>query len=66
MITDDKFWRLQRGDLIMVEGEDGIKEIVEFMEHIYDGAIFYKSFDKNLWETATRDEIYTIIIKGEY
>ena len=50
----------------MVDCDNGEKEIVEFMEHIYDGAFFYRSLDKNLWETATRDEIYTQIIKGEY
>ena len=65
MISDDKYWGMELGDLLIItDGKEN--EVVEFVEHLYDGGFFYRSLDDKMWKTAHRDEIYCLIVKGKY
>lgn len=59
-MTDEDYWELEPGDLIVVDTEKGI-EIVEFVEHLWDGGFFYKYPNVWTWHAASRDDLRCII-----
>ena len=59
-LSDEDYWELESGDLILVETEEGLT-IVEFAEHLFDGGFFYKPCDGALWQTAAREDLRVLI-----
>ena len=55
-MTEDKYWELERGELILVDTEDG-NRIVEFCQHLYDGAFIFRLPGTYMDVVATRDQL---------